>query len=455
MSGFVGNAARATAVRLGMAGAALGAAGKLALRGAKAYSGGADGRKQRIAALLGTTANQRLVFALLRAAKPNLALTRKLIAAYDNTGTVIVTRHADVTEVLERETDFAVVYEPKMRAITAGENFFLGMQASPAYTRDVSNMRLAVRRSDLPDIVIPFVASQAEAIVAGSGGALDVPQALTLPVLTGLLGHYFGTPGPSGPVMADWTTRMFWYLFVDLAGEEAVTQAAMRAAAECRGWLDVAIAARKSAPAGTDQVLDRCLALQAAGVPGMDDLGIRNNLIGLLIGLVPTLSKASVKALDVLLDRPEALAAAQAAARADDDAALAAILWEALRFDPVNPFIYRRAVRETVIARGTLRAQRVPEGAMVLAANLSAMFDPIALDRPQDFRAGREAGGYILWGYGMHTCFGAHINQAVIPQMLKPLLRRQGLRRASGAAGQVDGAGTPFPVHFHLEFDSL
>lgn len=450
MSGFLGNAASAAGVRLGMAGAAQGAAGTLALRGARAYSGGAEGRGQRIAALLGATENQRLIFALLRAARPNLALKRKLIAAYENTGTVIVTRHADVTEVLERETDFAVVYEPKMRAITASENFFLGMQDSAAYTRDVSSMRLAVRRTDVTEIVIPHVAQQAEAIVAAAGGRIDVPATLTLPVLTGLLGHYFGTPGPSGPEMAAWTTRMFWYLFVDLAGEEAITRAAMDSASACRSYLDAAIAARKAQPTGTDQVLDRCLALQAAGVPGMDDLGIRNNLIGLLIGLVPTLSKASVKALDTLLDRPKALEAAQAAARADDDAALAGVLWEALRFDPANPFIYRRAVRETVIARGTLRARRVPEGAMVLAANLSAMFDPIAHDRPEEFRAGRGAEAYILWGYGMHTCFGAHINQAVIPQLLKPLLRRPGLRRV----GPVDGAGTPFPVHFPVTFDA-
>ncbi|MGG5886589.1 cytochrome P450 [Falsiroseomonas sp. HC035] len=450
MSGFLGSAASAAGIRLRMAGAALGAAGRLAVRGARAY-GGAEGRAARIAALLGTTENQRRIFALLRATSPNLVLSRRLIAAYENTGTVIVTRHADVTEVLERESDFAVVYEPKMRAITAGENFFLGMQDSAAYTRDVSNMRLAVRRTDLPDVVVPYVAREAAAIVAASRGRIDVPATLTLPVLTGLVGAYFGTPGPSATEMAQWTTRMFWYLFVDLAGEEAVSRPALDAAAACRAYLDEAIAERKAAPAGTDDVLARCLALQAAGAPGMDDLRIRNNLIGLLIGLVPTLSKASVKALDTLLDRPDALAAAQRAAREDDDAALARVLWEALRFDPVNPFIYRRAVRDTMIARGTLRARMVPQGAMVLAANLSAMFDPIALDQPETFRADRPAHAYILWGYGMHTCFGAHINQAVIPQLLKPLLRCQGLRRT----GPVDGAGTPFPVHFPVAFDSI
>ena len=79
----------------------------------------------------------------------------------------------------------------------------------------------------------------------------------------------------------------------------------------------------------------------------MDDLGIRNNLIGLVIGAIPTISKACVQALDQLLDRPEALASAQAAARDGDDALFAAHVFEAFRFNPINPLIYRRAACET------------------------------------------------------------------------------------------------------------
>jgi hypothetical protein len=37
----------------------------------------------------------------------------------------------------------------------------------------------------------------------------------------------------------------------------------------------------------------------------------------------------------------------------------------------------------------------------------------------------------MLWGYGMHTCFSAHINRAVIPASLKPLIVKTGLRRAA------------------------
>jgi cytochrome P450 len=443
--------ATAVRVRLALLGAGFGAIGALLPPVLAALP--ASDRGARLGALLAAPASQRRIFALLRAFWPNLVLSRKLIAAYENTGTAIVTRHADVTEVLEREADFAVVYEPKMRLITAGENFFLGMQDGPDYTRDVSLMRLAVRREDVPGIVLPIAAAEAAAIVAAHPGRIDAAAALTRVVPARIVARYFGVPGTSEPAMIAGTTAMFWYLFADLAGTEAVERQALAAAAELRDHLDGLIAARKAAPGGAEDVLARCLALQAAGAPGADDLGIRNNLVGLLIGLVPTLSKASVLALDQLLDRPEALAAARAAARAGDDARLAGIVFEALRFEPLNPIIYRRANRDSVIARGTLRARRIPAGTMVLAANLSAMFDPFAVEAPEQFRPGRPWGSYMLWGYGMHACFGAHINRAVIPQILKPLLARPGLRRAAGPEGRPDGRGSPFPAHITVEYD--
>lgn len=437
-------ALRIRLVMLGEAGAALSV---LVPRGYRAWRGG------DLAALFANAGMQRHVFALLRAVWPNLVLGRRLIAAYDNTGTAIVTRQTDVTEVLEREADFAVVYEPRMRAITDGENFFLGMQDSAAYTRDVSLMRLVVRRDDVAQRVVPTVAARASALVMAAPGRLDVPAELTLPVLAHLVANYFGTPGPTQRDLAEGTTLMFWWLFADLGADPAVSRRALAAASATRTWLDAAIADRKASPTAADDVLNRCLALQRAGTPGMDDLGIRNNLIGLLIGLVPTLSKASVLALTQLLDRPDALAGACGAARRGDDALLAAHLFEALRFDPVNPIIYRRAVKDTEIARGTLRARRIPAGTMVLAANLSAMFDPLAVEAPDSFRTDRPWRDYMLWGYGMHACFGAHINRAVIPQMLKPLLALPGLRRADGAAGAVDGGGSPFPQHFTVTWD--
>ena len=410
--------------------------------------------KGGLGAALGSPEGQRRAFAALRALQPNLVLSQVLVKAYDNTGTVIVSRRQDVREVLERTDVFDVVYAPRMQMITGGADFFLGMQDIPDYTRDVSNMRVVVRRDDLPSIVQPLVAAKASALVAASGGALDAPQALTLPTAHHLLEVYFGTPGPSPAEMIDWTTTLFWYLFIDLGANPTFDAKATAAAAAIRAYLDEAIAARKASGSTGDDILGRCLALQTSGAPGMDDLGIRNNLVGLLIGELPTTSCAANRALDQLLSRPQALASARAAALADDDALLAQHVYEALRFFPVNPIIYRRANRETWIADGALRARRVKPGAMVMASNLSAMFDATELPGVNSFRTGRPWDAYMLWGYGMHTCFGDYLNRTTLPAILKPLLRQNNLRRAPGAAGQIDNGGTPFPVHFNVAFDA-
>jgi cytochrome P450 len=412
-----------------------------------------EGLKAKAAAALKEPRAQRLALRFARAFLPNLVLSRQFVAAYPNTGTAIVTRHQDVIEVLDRDADFEVVYEPKMCTITGGENFFLGMQDTPLYTRDTSNMRLAMRRDDVVTTIQPLARRLAEQLVAGHAKGLDLPNDLTLRVPTAIVTDYFGITGAPNSNLVAWATVMFWYLFVDLAGDAEVARKALDAAAASRAMIDTAIAQRKASGEAKDDVLGRCLVLQKAGEPGMDDLGIRNNLIGLFIGAIPTISRACVQALDQLLDRPQALASAQAAARSGDDALLAAHVFEAFRFNPINPLIYRRAARDARIAAGSLRSRLIPKGSMVLAVNLSAMFDPLRIDAPESFRTDRPWGDYILWGYGMHTCFGAHVNRAVMPAILKPLLLKPGLRRAAGAAGRIDGGGTPFPQHFSVQWD--
>ncbi|HEY5710976.1 MAG TPA: cytochrome P450 [Allosphingosinicella sp.] len=408
----------------------------------------------RLGAAFTAPAGLRRAFAVLRLFQPNLVLKRKIVVSYDNGGTAVATRRDDVIEILSRDEDFEVVYQPRMEAITGGENFFLGMQNTPRYTRDTSNMRLAMRRDDVPAITTPFVAATAAALVDQAAGRIDVPQGLTLPVAARLLDHYFGTPGPSEAQIASWTSTLFWYLFIDLKADPDLDARALTTAAEFRTWLDERIAERKAGVGPRDDILGRCLAMQAGGIAGMSDLDIRNNLIGLLIGELPTISATANLALDELLDRPEALAGARAAATSGDDALFEAYIFEALRFHPLNPVIYRRAVRDTKVAAGTLRSRKIPAGTMVMASNLSAMFDPLAIPSSNSFRTDRPWETYILWGYGLHTCFGAWLNRATLPALLKPLLAQPGLRRAAGAAGRIDNDGTPFPVHLHVEWDS-
>ena len=383
------------------------------------------------------------VFAVLRRLKPVLFIK----------DTAIVTRFEDVQEVLSRDDVFHVTYAEKMEVVTGGNDFFLGMQNSPAYERDVAHMRTVMRREDVAGQIVPFIAKTAEELVQASGGHLDVARELGKIVPAKWVAAYFGCPPPSDEELAQWGSAIFRYLFTDLTNDPAVGSAARDAAAKARAWLDRTIAARKANPDDADDVLGRCLKLQGAGVPGMDDLAIRNNLIGLLTGAIPTTAKCCAQALDELLKRPEELERAQAAARADDERLFARYIFEALRFNPNNPGLFRIAVENYTIAKGSPHATVIPKGASVLASTQSAMFDERNVDSPHEFKIDRPDYIYMHWGYGLHTCFGQYVNQVQIPCILKPLLKRKGLRRAPGEAGQLIYDG-PFPSNLGVEFEA-
>ena len=381
-----------------------------------------------------------LGFLVLRWAKPVLVLK----------SITLVSRFDHVQEVLTRDDVFRAPYAAKMQKITGGGNFFLGMDDTSIYQRDVSNMRQVVRRDDLETKITPFVNTLCKDILASCRGRLDVVQELTRVVPTRLMGEYFGTPGWDQNEFTDATTVMSHYLFYPV--DAAVEEAALDAAHTTRTYLDRTIAERKARRAPQDDILARCLSMQDAGAPGMMDVDIRNNLIGLIMGAIPTTSRSAVNILDYLLDRPALLVVAQRAARADDDRRLMRYVQECLRLNPFAAGVQRICAQDDVLAPDTWRATCIPKGAVVLAATQSACMDGRKIYQPRVLCLNRPAHHYLHFGYGLHTCFGQHINLAQIPAMVKSVLKLPGLRRAPGAAGKMQSVG-PFPVNLGLEFD--
>src|ERR1700675_2611971 len=132
-----------------------------------------------------------------------------------------------------------------MEITTGGNNFFLGMQNSPAYERDVSHMRSAIRRDDVPSIIAPFVQDTARRLIASANGQLDVVPQLGRIVPPRLVAEYFGCPPASEADLAAWATVIFPYLFADVNNDPAIDPAARDAAAKTRAFLDQPTAARK------------------------------------------------------------------------------------------------------------------------------------------------------------------------------------------------------------------
>ncbi len=383
--------------------------------------------------------NTDVTFSLLRIFNPILIADK----------TAFVTRFADVQEVLSRPNVFGVTYAEKMGIITDGSNFFLGMNNTEIYTRDVSNMRIVVPRTDLNDRIKPLVENYAQSLVdAANEGVFDAVKDLSEKVPCYFSAEYLGVPGNTVAELVDWSTYMFQYLFFPDNPEE-VDKKAISYAGEMRTYLDELIQSRKASGEQKDDVLGRCLALQTSNTPGMSDEDIRNNLLGIIVGAIPTTSKCAAQVLNYLLDHPELLELAQTAARADEDETLRKIMLECLRFDVFAPGISRITLEDYTLAKGTWRAKTIKKGTPVLALTQSAMMDSHEISNPKSFRLDRPDYHYLHFGYGMHTCFGYYINMIQIPMILKAILKVKKLTREPGEAGKMEFRG-PFPSHLRV-----
>ena len=80
------------------------------------------------------------------------------------------------------------------------------------------------------------------------------------------------------------------------------------------------------------------------------------------------------------------------------------------------------------------------------------MFDAALFARPNDFAVDRNLRDYLVFGHGMHTCFGRHIAEIEVPEMLLALLKLRNLRRAPGEAGKLRFDG-PAVDRLLLDFD--
>ena len=355
-------------------------------------------------------------------------------------GFCFVTLYDDVQEVFRTDSAFGVVYAENLELITGREYpFFLGMSDTQQYRDQVAAMRRVVVADDLV-MLGDRAEALAEAVVARSGGRVEVVS-LIREVTFGTIAPYFGVPSPAEGRLDVWATRLFEFQFTGAVGDNPLCREIEVIAPAFRALLDGAIARRRATPDNVDDVLGRCLKLQAQGVPGYGDGQIRTALMCMVIGGPPQPPMVVPQGMEQLLRRPQALAAAQETASAGNDDALRAILLEAMRFDPLAPALPRVALADATIARGTGRATEVNKGATVLVGFASAMMDERRIADPQLFRAGRLPHEYIHFGQGLHECFGLHINSATLHRMLKPLLRRPGVRRAAGAAGKLQKRG--------------
>jgi len=342
-------------------------------------------------------------FKELRARRPVLVLPEcTLIARYD-----------DVIELLNMPKVFTVaLYEPKM-----ANGYLMSHDDDALHYREKSIMQGMLNRDDLPKVRV-MVSKICADLLQRAGGRIDAVSGYCRKVPATIVRDYFGLIGMDLKDLMEWSywaqvDTFYNQPFDTVTPEERhrITRSHDASSEKLAKYIRALIITRKlSMPIQSlfalpvriwrsltkqkaefrDDIVTRMLRTK---FPAEADFGIERigvNAGGLLIGAIETTAQASVQTIQFLLQRPELLRKAQTAAAADDPRDFDAIVWEALRFTPISPYVFRQTACEYTIAKSTDRETTIPAGTNVLALTQSAMFDEKAFESPDEFRAGRN-----------------------------------------------------------------
>ena len=385
----------------------------------------------------------RELFSELRESRPVLDLPAM----------TVVTRWADVVDLLSRNETFQVTYAPHMDPSVGP--FMLARDGAVENWRDKSAMRTLLRWDDLPAIraAAGDVASAAlDAATEGTAGVFDVVATVSRLVPLRTVQRSFGFRGPDDSKMLAWSRATQADMFHNPANDHATVQADTAAGQEMQAWVGAFVDGRQPwSDASGDDTVSRLLRLTGSGLSGLDRQGVISNVCGLLVGAIETTSQAIVNATEQILLDPTQADLANQAAHDGDVASLDAIVWEALRFNPMTTFVARVAAQPAVIAPGSAHQVTVPAGRLVAAGVGSAMFDPAVFPAPDDFQL-RPRDLYMHLGFGAHTCLGQYVAYEIIPETIRRILLVPGLHLLPDGGSAVGNAGGPFAETFKLGY---
>ncbi|WP_265502578.1 cytochrome P450 [Paracoccus beibuensis] len=357
----------------------------------------------------------------------------------------LVTRLADCMLVLRRPQTFGVdLYVPKQGG------YFMAQDDTPVHWREKSLMKAVLDVEDIPAIR-DWVAARTSQLIQTADGPFDMVRRLSRGVPVALVQEWFGLDRSDPDKLIEWSfwnqQDAFWNQPFDDV-RPGIDQPAIRSARE-RANVMMAIylgrlVARRSVRImlglGGGDPATRIVRLAMRGKLRFNRKDAIFNIGGLLIGAVETTSHAVCNALAALGSDPARLADAREAAAADDPRAIDGHVFEALRFRPAFPYFFRVCRRDTTVCADTPFATVVPAGNVVLAVTQSGMFDPAGFPDPDRFDPGRDFSDTFTFGHGHHACLGRHVAAAMVPEIVRQILRHD-LDLAAGP----DFAGSPVP----------
>lgn len=363
---------------------------------------------------------------------------------------VLLTRNADVREVLERQADFETPYAPEMIEFADGTNFILGMADGEDYRRLKSVVLGAFPPGEMEARVRPIAARRAKEIVDAAATRLNAAKDLFRVVSSAICRDYYGVKVDDEGEFADWTIALSTLFFGDPGADRTVRELAIAAARNIRAVVDRSIDSVLGSGALQDRPLDRLVGAMQQGRIARGD--VHAIMMGMITGFGPTTLLGGGNCLEVVLSRPEIFAEVADAIAARDDKRLDKAVVEAMRFKPIWVSPWRYARHDQKIGAGTGRPYTIKGDTVIWPSTRSAMFDKRAVADPWSFRPGRPDQESFVFGHGIHKCIGAVLARVQTAECLRALFSRPGFRRARGRQSRLERLG-PYPDRQMVEFD--
>lgn len=384
----------------------------------------------------------------------------------------LVSLFTDVRDVLQMPKVFTVdLYKPKMGVTEDSPGYLMAHDDDALHYREKSLMQGFLNRDDIPQ-VRQLVQESARTILDKANGSIEIVNDYCRWVPAVLVQNYFGLDGVSKKKLLRWS---FWNQFnsfhnqpFDLNSQQKfnhIVDEHNKASKELVTYIAILMArklfvvrvlgmitgplrfiARLFKVKCKDDMVKRMIRSSMAMEVDFSLLRIAVNAGGLLIGTIETTSQAVSQTIKFFIDQPELMAKAKAAACLDDPAQFDNMVWEALRYVPISPYMFRQASQDYILAKGTHHQTKIAKGANVLTLTQSAMFDDYAFEDPDHYNPDRNWYHHFNFGFGTHECLGKYIGMVMIPEMVRQVILCKDLK----AESEMDFKDGPFPENYQL-----
>jgi cytochrome P450 len=372
----------------------------------------------------------------------------------------LITRFDDCREVLNMPKVFTV--EPYVSKMG---DYLMMHDDDALHTREKSLMQCMLNRDDLP-AVREMVAKVGKEILDNANGNIEIVNTYCRMVPATLVREYFGLTGAKRSDLIEWS---YWNQYdtfhnqpFDLLPPEKSQSIIDRhnETSKKLGKFIVELIARRTLQVKAeeitlstlvrldDDIVTRMLRTDYPKQLNFDIKRLGINAGGLLIGAVETTSQAVAQVIQYLMQHPEWLAKAKTAAQQENTKEFDGMVWEALRFVPITPYLFRTTASDYTAAKGTGHETVLRAGTYVLPVTLSASFDERAFESPDEFIPQRNYYNYCHFGFGSHECLGRYVGGVMIPEMVRQVFLRQNI----AAKAPIDYKSGPFPEQYNLSW---